>query len=39
MFLEHRIGLRIFLGKRIVGNAVMFEKLLDFHGGRLQAEG
>ena len=32
-FLEDRIGLRVFLGKRIGANAVMFEKLLRFHAG------
>ena len=31
MLLEHRIGLRIFLGERIGGDAVMIEELLDFH--------
>ena len=31
VFLEHRIGLRIFLGERIGGDAVMFEELLNLH--------
>ena len=29
--LEHRIGLRVLLGKRIGADAVVFEKLLRFH--------
>ncbi len=35
---EDRIGLRIFLRERIGANAVMFEKLLGFHVGRLLFE-
>src|SRR5262249_53517888 len=46
--LEHRIGLRVFLGKRIRANPMVFKKLLDLHAspkrkravpaGRLAAE-
>ena len=39
VFLEHRIGLRIFLGERIGGDAVMFEKLLDLHAAGCEIEG
>ena len=33
-FFEDWIGLRIFLGKRISGNAVVLEELLDLHATR-----
>ncbi len=36
VFFEHRIGLRILFGERIAADAVMFEKLLYFHGVSLQ---
>ena len=36
---EDRIGLRILLRKRIAGDAVMIEKLLDFHGCQFKVQG
>src|SRR5262249_12851303 len=35
---EDRISLSIFLGKRIAGDAVVIEKLLNFHGRRNQSK-
>ena len=38
VFLEDRIGLRVFFGERIACDAVMFEKLLRLHAGDAEVQ-